>query len=200
MKRRADAGRNRRQPVFRSRKNHGCFTFKSPQLSSTRTNSVLTRRDYLTGIAATSLIATSGCASPYGFGELNNVAQTIAHDPTEDTPYDYRVDANGSGDPGNEIYVGWSEGMMNVSGDAAFAESTFCTEEYLDKELQQDPERMEKKKNEASDNLLTENPCLDDAYFYSVRDTMRDLEPDESTSSYASAVDFSGWKQLERVQ
>lgn len=154
------------------------------------TNSGLTRRDYLTGIAATSVITTSGCLSPYGFGELDSVAQTIAQDLTENTPYDYRADEDGNEDPGNEVYVGWTEGMLNVSVDAEFAESEFCKEEYLDKELQQDPERMEEAKNEAFDDLLNENPHLNDVYFYAFRDTMRELESKDDTSSYAFVVDF----------
>lgn len=148
------------------------------------------RRDYLRGIAAISLIATSGCASPYGFGELNAVAQTIAQDLTEHTPYDYRADENGNEDPGNEVYLGWSEGMLNVSVDAEFAESEFCNEEYSNKELQQDPDRMEQEKTKAFDALLTENSYLSDIYFYAFRDTMRDLEPKENTAYYAFRLDF----------
>ena len=113
------------------------------------TKSVLSRRDYLAGIATTSLLVTAGCTSPYGFGELNDVAEVIARDLTDNTPYEYSVDEDGNEDPGNEVYVGWNEGMLNVSTDAEFAESEFCAEEYPNKELQQDPERMEKEKNEA---------------------------------------------------
>lgn len=52
-----------------------------------------TRREFLAGLAAASLPLYSGCASPYGFGELNDLAQTIAQDLTENTPYDYEEHA-----------------------------------------------------------------------------------------------------------
>lgn len=153
-------------------------------------NSLLTRRNYLTGIGATSLLATAGCLSPYSYGELDNLARTIADDLTEHTPYEYRADGNGNEDPGNEVYVGWSEGMLNVSVDAEFAESDFCREEYANKELQQDPDRMENAKNEAFETLVAENPPLEAVYFYALRDTMRDLAPKENTTYYAFVVDF----------
>lgn len=154
------------------------------------TKSALSRRDYLAGIATTSLLVTAGCTSPYGFGELNDVAEVIARDLTENTPYDYSVDEDGNEDPGNEVYVGWNEGMLNVSTDAEFAESEFCNEDYPKKELQQDPERMEKEKNKAFETLLNENPHINDVYFYAFRDTMRELEPKENTSYYAFTVNF----------
>jgi hypothetical protein len=165
------------------------------------TNATVTRRAYLGGIAGISILTVSGCASPYGYGELDTVAETIAEDLTHNTPYEYRADENGNEDPGNEVYVGWSEGGLNVSVDAEFAESVFCNEAYGKKELQQDPERMEKEKNDAFDSLLKENPHLSEVYFYAFRDTMRDLEPKENTSYYAFRVDFSNgsiWNEYEK--
>lgn len=163
----------------------------------------LSRRDFLAGLAVLSTPLTSGCLSPYGFGELNSLAQTIARDLDENTPYGYTVDKNGNEDPGNEVYVGWNEGMLNVSVDAGFAESKFCNTEYPKKELQQDPERMEREMNRAFEALLNENPYLDDVYFYAFRDTMRDLGPRENTTYYAFNVEFENgsiWNEYSREE
>ena len=153
-------------------------------------NSGLSRRGYLAGLVTVFVIATPGCFSPYDFGELNRVARTIARDLTENTPYEYSVDENGNEDPGNEVYVGRSVGMLNVSVDAEFAVSEFCNEEYWKTELQQDPERMAQEKRNAFETLLSNYPSLRKDYYYAFRDTMRDLERKENPSYYAFRIDF----------
>lgn len=112
---------------------------------------------------------------PSGHGELNQLARTVVSDLARHTSYDYTVDEDGNEDSGNEVSVGWGEGMLEVSVDAAFATSRFCVE-YPKKSLQQDPERMEGKKSGAFDTLIEQNPHLDEVYFYALRDTMRELE------------------------
>lgn len=148
------------------------------------------RRSVLAGFVAAAGLTVSGCASPYGFGELDQVGETIAEDLTKNTPYSYSLDSDGKEDPGNEVNIEWNEGALFVSADAEYAESQFCRTEYPKKELQQDPERMAQEKQKAFDTLLEENPSLDDVYFYMFTNTMGGIEPRENTGYYSFRIDF----------
>lgn len=155
----------------------------------------LDRRTVLAVAGGALAAGLSGCTgSPYSFEDgRSGVQQAIADRLTEDTRYDYVPDRNAEEDPPNEVFVGWRNGVLNVSIDAPEdLESRFCEETYWDKELQQNGTKMERAQGRALERLRAEEPALDAVVHHGFLGAMERAEaPDDGDFPLEFDVDLA---------